>query len=92
MAHSRSAKKRIRQNESRRGLNRWRKRGIKDVVKSLDEALTAGNPADAAKAYAATEKTLDRNAAKGVIHRNTAARRKSRLAKRLNALRAKGGA
>jgi len=84
MAHSRSAKKRIRQNVKRRGLNRWRIRRIKDSAKVFDDAVHAGDGKKAAEAYQATTKALDQVAAKGTIHRNTAARRKSRLAKRLN--------
>ena len=90
MAHSRSAKKRIRQNESRKALNRWRKRGIRGEVKSFEEAVISGDAAKAAEVYKAAAKSLDQIAGKGTIHKNTAARKKSRLAKRLNAMSAKG--
>ena len=79
MAHSLSAKKRIRQNEKNRARNRWRTRGIKDALKELSDKLMHGSAADAKTAFAAAAKVLDRQAAKGVIHKNTAARRKSRL-------------
>lgn len=88
MAHSLSAKKRIRQNVKRRARNRARKDLIKQQVKSFMAALAAH---DAPKAEAELSKVasrLDKVAAKHTIHKNTAARRRSRLAKRLNAMKA----
>ena len=86
MAHSLSAKKRIRQNAKRRGLNRWRKGQMKDAVRSFDEALKAGDKAKATEQLSVAFKQLDRTAAKGTIHKNTANRRKSRMSKALNKL------
>jgi len=86
MAHSLSAKKRIRQNLKHRARNRWRKGRIKDQVKAFEQAIHDGDVDRARQAYQATTKVLDRVAAAGTIHKNTAARRKSRLAKRLNDL------
>ncbi|MBI1371253.1 MAG: 30S ribosomal protein S20 [Phycisphaera sp.] len=86
MAHSRSAKKRIRQNLMRRAINRWRKRQVKGAEKAFDEAVHGGDAAKAGELYRATTKVLDQVAAKGTIHKNAAARKKSRLAKRLNAM------
>ena len=89
MAHSLSAKKRVRQNAKNRARNRARKDQIKEQVKAFNAAITAG---DATKAEAELRKTaqrLDKVAAKNTIHKNTAARKRSRLAKRLNALKAK---
>jgi len=86
MAHSRSAKKRIRQNLKRRSINRWRKSRIKDEVKAFLDAVQAGDKAQAQQKYQAASKALDKVAATSTIHKNTAARRKSRLAKRLNAM------
>lgn len=88
MAHSLSAKKRIRQNEKARLRNRRRKLQIKDAVKQLDDQIDAGQSDQAAETLKAVYKTLDKVAAKGTIHKKTAARRKSRLAKRLNKLAA----
>ena len=88
MAHSLSAKKRIRQNAKRRGLNRWRKQKVKDAVREFDEALRAGDRAKASEQLKVVYRQLDRVAAKGTIHKNTAARKKSRLAKRLEQARA----
>ena len=84
MAHSLSAKKRIRQNVKRRGRNRWRKQQIKEAVRQFDEALHAGDKTKAAEELRIVYKRLDKVAAKGTIHKNTAARQKSRLAQRLH--------
>ena len=90
MAHSLSAKKRIRQSIKRRARNRARKEVLKDQTKAYLAAL-AGN--DLAKATEELRKTvirLDKVAAKKTIHKNTASRRRSRLTRRLNALKAGG--
>ena len=92
MAHSLSAKKRVRQNLKRRARNRARKEQIKEAVKGFSTSLTAGKLDDAEKALRMASQKLDRIATKGTIHKNTAARKRSRLAKRLNALKAGGGA
>lgn len=84
MAHSLSAKKRIRQNEKRRLLNKHRKAGLKEAVRGFSDKLTAGDTAGAKTALSAAYKKLDKVAAKGTIHKKTASRRKSRLAKALN--------
>ena len=92
MAHSLSAKKRIRQNAKRRVRNRSRKELIKDQVKSFTAAMTGGDLKKAETELSAVTRRLDRVAAKGTIHKNTAARKRSRLARRLNAARAAGTA
>lgn len=86
MAHSLSAKKRIRQNVKRRGLNRWRKAQVKDAVREFDEALKEGDKSTATEKLRVAVKQLDKTAAKGTIHKNTANRRKSRMARALNKL------
>jgi small subunit ribosomal protein S20 len=88
MAHSLSAKKRHRQNEKAQARNRWRKRQVKGQTKQFLDAVQSGDTAAAEQAYVATTRTLDRIAAKGTIHKNAASRRKSRLARRLNRLKA----
>lgn len=88
MAHSLSAKKRIRQNEKRRARNRWRKGQLKEVVRTFEETVKEGDVTKAAEQLKAVYKTLDKVAAKGTVHKNTASRRKSRLAKRLQKLAA----
>ena len=92
MAHSLSAKKRVRQSIKRRARNRARKEGIKDQIKSFTAAVTSGDWKKAEEELGKTAAKLSRVATKGTIHKNTAARKRSRLAKRLNAARAaKGG-
>jgi len=85
MAHSNSAKKRIRQNITARARNRWRMRSMRDALKSFDEAVTTGSNDDATTAYRKVSAIIDRTAQAGVIHRNQASRRKSRLNTRLKA-------
>jgi small subunit ribosomal protein S20 len=88
VAHSLSAKKRIRQTEKRRARNRFRKELIKDQVKSFTAAVTAGDWTKAEEELKKTTQRLDKVAAKHAIHKNAAARKRSRLTKRLNAARA----
>ena len=87
MAHSLSAKKRIRQNEKRRARNRSRKLQIKEQTKLVTSALTAGDAAKAEVELRKLVQRLDRVASKHTIHKNAAARKRSRLTKRLNALK-----
>jgi small subunit ribosomal protein S20 len=89
VAHSLSAKKRVRQNDKRRVINRARRSQVKTQVKRLEAALSEGN-VDAANAqFQVVVKKLDKVASTSTMHKNTAARKKSRLAKKLNALKAK---
>ncbi len=83
-----SAKKRVRQNIRSRALNHWRKRQIKDQVKSFLKAIQEQNLDAAESEFRKTCGVLDKVACTSTTHRNTAARRKSRLAARLNALKA----
>ncbi len=84
--NSLSAKKRVRQNVKRRALNRWRKSQIKDRIKSFLTALQAQDAKTAQTEYRKVCGILDKVACTSTIHKNTAARRKSRLSKRLKAL------
>ncbi|HSW44711.1 MAG TPA: 30S ribosomal protein S20 [Phycisphaerae bacterium] len=86
MAHSLSAKKRIRQNAKRRARNRGQKGQVRAVVRSYSSAVQGGDKAKSAEALRATIKKLDQAAAKGTIHKNTAGRKKSCLQRKLNAL------
>lgn len=88
MAHSLSAKKRVRQNIKRRARNRWRKDQIKTVVKAFEQAVESGDRAKAGEQLKLCFKKLDQIASKNTIHKNAAARKKSRLAKRLAKLSA----
>ncbi len=92
MAHSLSAKKRIRQTAKRNARNRARKQQIKEAVKSFNASITAGNLDEAQEKLKIAASRLDRVADRGTIHKNAAARHRSRLAKRLNAAKAKAGA
>ena len=92
MAHSLSAKKRARQNIARRNINRARKSRVKTQIKRFKEALTAGDLQKATEQFRLVVKRLDQISATSTMHKRTAARKKSRLAKRLNALKAKAGA
>jgi small subunit ribosomal protein S20 len=85
MAHSLSAKKRIRQNAKRQARNRWRLRSMRNAIKDFMEKLAHGSVDDAGAAFRSCSKIIDRSAAKGVIHKNQAARRKSRMSAKLKA-------
>lgn len=88
MPNTKSAMKRMRQNEKRRLRNRMIRTRMRTFIKKAREALAIGDPALASEAVREAVSQIDRAAQKGVIHRNAAARRKSRLMKRLNLLQA----
>ncbi len=90
MAHSLSAEKRIRQNVAANERNRWRLRTMRDAVKAFNDKIAHGTLDEATKAFRDASKVVDRTAAKGVIHKNQAARRKSRMSSRLKARKASG--
>ncbi len=83
MPNNAAAEKRMRQEQKRRLHNRSIKSQVKTQVTKARQAIASGADAEAAVRAAVSE--LDRAAKKGVIHRNNAARRKSRLMKQLNA-------
>ncbi len=87
MPNNASAQKRQRQEQKRRLRNRMVKSVVKTNVTKARQAIASGVESEAAVRAAVSE--LDRAAKKGVIHRNNAARRKSRLMKQLNALETK---
>ena len=80
-----SAAKRVRQNERNRVRNRARKAELKTETRKLTDALHDGKLDQAKDLLAHVTKKLDQGASKGTLHRNTASRRKSRLARRINA-------
>ena len=90
MAHSLSAKKRVRQNEKHRARNRARKAEIRGQVKAFTSAVGGGDLTKAETELRKAAQILDRVAAKGTIHKNAAARKRSRLTRRLNAARLAG--
>jgi small subunit ribosomal protein S20 len=91
VAHSLSAKKRVRQNARKRAINRGRKSQVKTQIKHFDTALDSGDVEKATEQYRLVVKKLDKTAAQSTMHKRTVARQKSRLAKRLNSLKAKKG-
>ena len=91
MAHSLSAKKRVRQNEKKRAINRTRKSQVKTKIKQFQENLSEGDVEAATEQLRLVGAKLDKTAATSTMHKKTAARKKSRLAKSLNNLKAKKG-
>ncbi|EES73717.1 ribosomal protein S20 [Paenibacillus sp. oral taxon 786 str. D14] len=86
MPNIKSAIKRVKTSDKRRALNASQKSALRTAVKTVDTAL-ANNEVEAAKAaFVAATKKLDKAVTKGLIHKNAAARKKSRLAKKLNEL------
>ena len=86
MANTPQAKQRIRRNARRAEINGARVGRIRTFVKKVEAALELGDKTAAAAALAAAQPELARGVAKGVVHKNTAARKFSRLTKRVSAL------
>ncbi len=86
MAHHDSAKKRIRQIERRTRINRARVQRIRTFLRKVERAIAAGDKEEARLAFQAAQPELMRGVTKGVVHRNTAARRLSRLSARIKVL------
>jgi len=86
MANTPQAKKRIRRNNKRAEINHSRVSRIRTTIKAVESALATGKKADAAEALKKAQPELFRGVARGVIHKNTASRKFSRLAKRVAAL------
>ncbi len=89
MAQSLQAKKRARQNTKRRTTNRARKSQIKTQIKHFEATVSEGNVEAAGEQYKLVARKLDKTASTSTMHKKTAARKKSRLAKKLNALKSK---
>lgn len=87
MPNIKSAKKRLRQSIVRRNRNRAAKSALKSQIKKLTAAIAAKDVATAETLYVSTQKKLDQAASKKVIHRNAAARVKSRLSAKIKALK-----
>jgi small subunit ribosomal protein S20 len=88
MPNIKSAIKRVKTNDKRRALNASQKSALRTAVKAADNALVNNEVATANTAIQLASKKLDKAVTKGLIHKNAAARKKSRLAKKLNALNA----
>jgi small subunit ribosomal protein S20 len=89
MPNHKSAEKRMRQNEKRRDVNRNNRGRLRTSIRKLRAALTAGEAGAVQELLPATISTIDKAVQKGVIHRNAAARYKSRLTTRVNQSSAK---
>ncbi|MEX0808489.1 MAG: 30S ribosomal protein S20 [Dongiaceae bacterium] len=86
MAHHKSAKKRIRQTARRTDVNDARTSRVRTFVKKVETAIASGDKTTASAALRAAEPELQRGVTKGVLHRNAASRKISRLSKRIKAL------
>lgn len=86
MANIKSAMKRIRTNEKRRVRNAAVRSAVRGSIKTSRTAIESGQADQARETLQRTIQTLDKAVTKGVIHKNTAARKKSRLTRQLNAL------
>jgi len=88
MANSPQAKKRARQNERRYAVNKARRSRIRTYLRKVEEAIASGDDAAAADALRQAQPELMRGVSRGVVHKNTASRKISRLAARVKALSA----
>lgn len=86
MANSPQAKKRARQNERRFDVNKARRSRIRTYLRRVEEAIATGDGEAAGSALRQAQPELMRGVSKGVVHRNTAARKMSRLSSRVKAL------
>lgn len=86
MANTASAKKAARKIARRTEVNRARRSRMRTFIRKVEEALTSGNRETAQSAFIAAQPEIMRAAQKGVVHKNTAARKVARLAARLKAL------
>ncbi len=86
MANSPQSAKRARQNEARFTVNKQRRSRIRTFLRKVEEALASGDKDAAITALRAAQPELMRGVTKGVVHKNTAARKMSRLASRVKSL------
>lgn len=86
MANHASAKKRVRRNDKRALVNKSRVSRMRTFIKKVELALDAGNAKDAKDALTKAQPEIYRGVAKGILHKNTAARKMSRLSARIKAL------
>jgi small subunit ribosomal protein S20 len=88
MANTKSAKKATRVSARRTEINKHRVSRMRTFVRKVEEAIASGNQAEAAAALQAAQPELMRGAQKGILHKNTASRKVSRLAARVKSLKA----
>jgi len=89
MANTEQSKKRARQADARYAVNKARRSRIRTFLRKVEEALASGDEKAAADALKAAQPELARGVTKGVLHKNTVARKMSRLSSRVKALGAK---
>lgn len=87
MPNTKSAKKRLRQDDVRKERNLAIKREMRNQVRKVREALKAGNAEQAESVFRVVVKKLDRAGHRNIIHRNAAARIKSRLSAKIKAIK-----
>lgn len=88
MPNIKSAIKRVKVSEKRRQRNSSQKSALRTAVKAFETTVATNNVESAKEALILASKKLDKAASKGLIHKNAANRKKSRLAKKLNAMNA----
>ncbi|MBL6779603.1 MAG: 30S ribosomal protein S20 [Paracoccaceae bacterium] len=86
MANSPQSKKRARQNDRNRLVNKNRRSRIRTFIRKVEEAIAGGDKESALVALRSAQPELMRGVSKGIFHKNTAARKMSRLAARVNAI------
>ena len=86
MANSPQAKKRARQNERNRLVNKDRRSRVRTFIRKVEEAIANGDKESALAALKSAQPELMRGVSKGIFHKNTGARKMSRLAARVNAI------
>lgn len=88
MANTAQSKKRARQSDARQDINKARRSRVRTFLRKVEEALASGNADAAATALKAAQPELMRGVTKGILHKNTASRKVSRLASRVKTLAA----
>ena len=86
MANTAQSKKRARQSETRFDINKMRRSRIRTFLRKVEEAIASGDSVAAKAALQAAQPELMRGVTKGVVHKNTAARKMSRLSSRVKSL------
>lgn len=88
MANSPQSTKRVRQTARRTAVNKARRSRIRTFIRKVEEAIVSGNQGDAREAFRLAQPEIMRGAVKGVLHRNTASRKISRLDGRIRSMSA----
>ncbi len=86
MANHASAKKRTRRNERRAVINTTRRSRIRTFIKKIETAISSGDAKEAKEALRLAQPEIQKGVSKGILHKNTAARKLSRLSARIKAL------